>query len=135
MKERILYIAWAMLYAICAALGFYGEAEGFGKVLFVATAVIFFLPGIGLVVLGHREGDKKILRRVRIISASVLALTLIFLIANVAVAAITETTNKLLHVFLALVSAPMLCGQYWALSLFLWACLLFATFVNLPDKK
>lgn len=135
MKERVLYIAWAILYAICAALGFYGEAKGVGKVLFVATAVIFFLPGAALVVLGHRENNKKILRRVRRISLICLVLTFCFLIANVAVAAITETANKVLHVFLVLVSAPMLCGQYWALSLFLWACLLFATFVKLPKEK
>lgn len=134
MKERILYIAWAVMYAICAALGFYGEAEGFGKVLFVLTALIFFLPGIGLLVLGYREKNKGILRRVRIIAAVSLVLTLIFLVANVAVAA-AETTNKLLHVLLVLVSAPMLCGQYWAVSLFLWACLLFATFIKLPKEK
>ena len=134
MKERVLYIAWAVLYAICAALGFYGEAEGFGKVLFVLTALIFFLPGIGLLILGYREKNRKILRRVRIISAVSLALTLIFLIANVAVAA-AEATNRLLHVLLVLVSAPMLCGQYWVMSLFLWACLLFATFVKLPKEK
>lgn len=134
MKERVLYIAWAVLYAICAALGFYGEAEGFGKVLFVLTALIFFLPGIGLLILGYREKNRKILRRVRIISAVSLALTLIFLIANVAVAA-AEATNRVLHVLLVLVSAPMLCGQYWVMSLFLWACLLFATFVKLPKEK
>lgn len=134
MKERVLYIAWAVLYAICAALGFYGEAEGFGKVLFVLTALIFFLPGAGLLILGYREKNRKILRRVRIISAVSLALTLIFLIANVAVAA-AEATNRLLHVLLVLVSAPMLCGQYWVMSLFLWACLLFATFVKLPKEK
>ncbi len=134
MKERVLYIAWAVLYAICAALGFYGEAEGFGKVLFVLTALIFFLPGAGLLILGYREKNRKILRRVRIISAVSLALTLLFLIANVAVAA-AEATNRLLHVLLVLVSAPMLCGQYWVMSLFLWACLLFATFVKLPKEK
>lgn len=134
MKERVLYIAWAVLYAICVALGFYGEAEGFGKVLFVLTALIFFLPGAGLLILGYREKNRKILRRVRIISAVSLALTLIFLIANVAVAA-AEATNRLLHVLLVLVSAPMLCGQYWVMSLFLWACLLFATFVKLPKEK
>lgn len=134
MKERVLYIAWAVLYAICAALGFYGEAEGFGKVLFVLTALIFFLPGAGLLILGYREKNRKILRRVRIISAVSLALTLIFLIANVAVAA-AEATNRVLHVLLVLVSAPMLCGQYWVMSLFLWACLLFATFVKLPKEK
>ena len=63
-----------------------------------------------------------------------LVLTLCFLVANMAVAA-AETTNKLLHVLLALVSAPMLCGQYWAMSLFLWACLLFATFIKQPKEK
>ena len=135
MKERILYIAWAVLYAICAALGFYGEADGIGKVLFVATAVIFFLPGAALTVMGHRQNNRNILRRVRWISVISLVLTLGFLIANVAVAAAAETTNKVLHVCLVLVSAPMLCGQYWALSLFLWACLLFATFVKLPKAK
>ena len=129
MKERILYIAWAVLYAICAALGFYGEAEGFGKVLFVLTALIFFLPGIGLLILGYRGKRRKVLRRVRLISAVSLVLTLIFLVANVAVAA-AETTNKVLHVLLVLVSAPMLCGQYWVMSLFLWACLLFASFLK-----
>ena len=133
MKERILYIAWAILYAICAALGFYGEAEGFGKVLFVLTALIFFLPGIGLLVMGYRDKNRKILRRVRIVSVTSLGLTLIFLVANVAVAA--ETTNKLQHVLLVLVSAPMLCGQFWAMSLFLWACLLFATFIKQPKEK
>ena len=134
MKERVLYISWAVLYAICAALGFYGEATGFGKVLFVLTALIFFLPGIGLLILGYRDRNRKILHRVRIISVVSLVLTLCFLVANMAVAA-AETTNKLLHVLLALVSAPMLCGQYWAMSLFLWACLLFATFIKQPKEK
>ena len=134
MKERILYIVWAFLYAICAALGFYGQAEGFGKVLFVLTALIFFLPGIGLLILGYREKNKKILRRVRILSCVSLSLTLIFLIANVAVAAV-EATNNVLHVCLVLVSAPMLCGQYWAMSLFLWACLLFGTFAKRIKEK
>ena len=134
MKERVLYIAWVVLYAICAALGFYGEAAGFGKVLFVLTALIFFLPGIGLVVMGYREKNRKTLRRVRLISVVSLILTLTFLVANVAVAA-AETTSNVLHVLLVLVSAPMLCGQYWAMSLFLWACLLFATFVMLPKEK
>ena len=43
--------------------------------------------------------------------------------------------QNLLHILLIIVSTPMVCGQYWVLGLFGWACLLFATFVNLPDKK
>lgn len=130
MKEKVLYCAWAILYAICAALGFYGEAEGVGRVLLVLTALIFFLPGALLLVLGHREKNKRVLRRVRIVAIVSLVLTFGFLIANMAVAVGAETTNQLLHVLLVLVSAPMICGQYWSLSLFLWACLLFASFIK-----
>jgi hypothetical protein len=32
--------------------------------------------------------------------------------------------GNLLHILLIIVSAPMVCGQYWVLSLFLWACLM-----------
>lgn len=130
MKEKVLYYVWAVLYAICAALGFVPEAEGIGRVLLVLTALIFFLPGIGLVVLGLRQQDRKILRRVRIIAIISLSLTLCLLMANVAVAVGAETVNNFLHVLLVLVSAPMLCGQYWVMSLFLWACLLFASFMK-----
>ncbi len=133
MKEKALYCIWVILYAICAALGFYGDAEGVGRVLLVLTALIFFLPGIGLLVLGFREKNRKILRRVRIVSIVSLGLTLCLLIANVVVAAGAETTNNLLHVLLVLVSVPMLCGQYWVMSLFAWACLLFASFLK-PKK-
>lgn len=133
MKKRMLYIAWAVLYAICTALGFAGEVQGAGRVFMVLAAAIFFLPPAALVVLGIRDRDRKSLRTVRIISIVSLALTLIFFIANVAVAVVAQTTNGFLHVCLVLVSTPMLCGQYWALSLFLWASLLFASFLK-PKK-
>ena len=135
MKEKTLYFIWALLYAICAALGFYGETEGIGKVLFVLVALIFFLPGVGLLVLSYREKNKEILRRIRWISIVWLVLTFGLLIANVAVAVGTDKANNFLHILLTLCSAPMLCGQYYAMSLFLWACLLFATFIKLPKEK
>jgi hypothetical protein len=37
-----------------------------------------------------------------------------------------------LYVLLAMFTAPMICGQSWVLSLFLWACLLM---LSLPEKK
>lgn len=134
MKEKVLYCLWAFVYAVCTALGFLGEVQGVGRVFLVLAAVMFFLPPAMLVALGIREEKKKLLKTVRLIAIVSLVLTLIFFIANVAVAVGAEKTNALLHVCLAVVSTPMFCGQYWALSLFLWACLLFATFLK-PKKQ
>ena len=129
MKEKLLYCVWVILYAICAALGFMGEVFGVARVFLVILALSFFVPGFWLLVLGHQQKDKKILRRVRLIAIISLVLTLAFLIANVAVTA-TDSTSLVLHILLVLFSVPMICGQYWVMSLFLWACLLFASFLK-----
>ena len=134
MKEKALYCVWAILYALCAALGFLGETQGVGRVFLVLAAVIFFLPGAALVVIGLREKNKKVLRIVRITAIVSLCLTLIALVANMAAVNGSELLGNMLHVVLVLVSTPMICGQYWILSLFLWACLLFATFLK-PKKE
>ena len=39
------------------------------------------------------------------------------------------------YVLLAVVSAPMLCGQIWVISLFLWACLLMVSWSNWRKLK
>jgi len=130
MKEKILYALWACFYILCVGLGTVQEAEGFGKALLIATAVIFFLPGIMLLYHGHQTRDRKVLMRVRLISIASLSLTLIFIIANVLSVRASAAAGKALYELLQLVSAPMLCSQYWALSLFLWACLLMASFTK-----
>ena len=129
MKEKILYCVWIILYAICAALGFMGEVFGVVRVFLVILALAFFVPGFWLLVLGHQQKDRKILRRVRLVAIISLVLTLALLVANMSMAT-AESTNMFLHVLLVLLSAPMICGQYWVMSLFLWACLLFASFLK-----
>ncbi len=131
MKEKVLYCLWVILYAICAALGFMGEVFGIARVFLVMLAFAFFVPGAWLLILGHQQKNKKLLRRVRLVSAISLVLTLGLLVANVASVHASETLGKILHILLVLVSAPMLCGQYWIMSLFLWACLLFASFLKI----
>lgn len=134
MRKNMLFAAWAVLYVICTALGFAGQIDGIGKVFMILAAVIFFLPPAFLAYRGIREQDKKTLRLLRIVAIISLVLTLIFFLINVAVAVGAETVNTFWHVCLVLVSTPMLCGQYWVLSLFLWACLLFVTFLK-PKKQ
>ena len=51
-------------------------------------------------------------------------LTLLALVLNVLSAMGTVTMGNVLFAVLIVVSSPMVCSGYWALSLFLWACLL-----------
>lgn len=121
MKQKTLYLLWGLLYVICTGLGFVAHPEGAGRVLMILSAVIFFIPGFYLLL---KFGTKKNRRRIRILSVCSLSLTLLFLVANILSVAASKTVGLALHVLLSLVSTPMLCGQHWLLSLFLWACLL-----------
>ena len=54
-KEWILYAAWLCLYILCVGLGTVENVAGIGKVFFTLTALIFFIPGILLLLLGTKE--------------------------------------------------------------------------------
>ena len=128
-KKMILYAAWLCLYILCVGLGTVETVEGLGKVFFVLTALIFFLPGMLLLMIGKKENSRKTIVCVRVISICSLVLTVVFFCINVAIAA-SGQTSRLWHDILNLVSAPMFCAQYWVLSLFGWACLLWASFMK-----
>ena len=116
------------MYILCVGLGFVQNPAGIGKALLVITALLFFVPGFVLLHQGIRAKDRKALRRLRIVCLCSLGLTLVFLIANFCSVLFSPETGAALYELLVLVSAPMICGQYWLLSLFLWACLLMGSF-------
>lgn len=134
MKEKILYAAWGCLYILCVGLGTLDNPQGFGKVLLILTSVIFFIPPAVILYDGIKAGSRKCLRRVRIISLVSLSLTVVVLIANVMSVTASEKVGNFLYELLILVSAPMICSQYWVLSLFLWACLLMVSLKKLPKE-
>ena len=129
-KEWILYAAWLCLYILCVGLGSVEEAEGIAKVFFVLTALIFFIPGIILLVLGKKQQNKKMVLRVRFIAICSLVLTVAVFCATVLAVGSSAQIGSFLPDLLNLVSAPMFCSQYWILSLFGWACLLSASFMK-----
>ena len=131
LKEIIAYCVWLCLYILCVGLGTVEKVEGFGKVLFVLTSLIFFIPGITLLVMGFAEKNKKMILRVRIVAICSLVLTVAVFCCNVTAAAASSGWGSFLHDLLNLVSAPMFCAQYWILSVFLWACLLSASFTRI----
>lgn len=128
MDNGILLALWGGMYIICCVLGFVSPADSFSRVFMTVLSVLFFLPPGLMVWQAKKKSDRKTLRLVRRISLICLGLTTVTLVGNfLSVLASTELVGTLLHWLLALVSVPMLCSNAWILSLFGWACLLFAS--------
>lgn len=133
MKTKILFALWGCIYALCVGLGTVENPEGLGKVLLVLTSLIFFIPPGCILYEGIRDGKKKQVKAVRITAILSLSLTLVLLVANFLSVSASAQAGGLVYELLILVSAPMVCSQYWVMSLFLWACLLWTTFIK-PKK-
>ena len=134
MKNTSLCIIWGMLYALCALLGFLPASTGFMNVLTLICSLAFFIPGVILLCDALRQKNRKVLLGIRILSICSLVLTLAVLVANFLAVMAAEWVGDLLYTLLVLVSVPMVSSGYWVLSLFIWACLLMATFLK-PSKK
>lgn len=134
MKKKILFCVWLCFYAICAGLGHISEPTDTQTLALLAMALIFFIPGVILLVDALRARDEKTLLQLRWISILSLGLTLVLLVANVISALASETVGNVLYEILIFVSVPMVCSQQWLLSMFLWACLLFATLLGRKKK-
>lgn len=134
MKKSSLMAIWGIFYIICAGLGFIPEPEGAVRIFLTVISVLFFVPPAILLYDALIAGDRKALRRIRLLSALSLGLTLVLLIANFLTAFAADWLGGLLHVLLVLCSVPMLCSNYWVLSLFLWAALLVASMQRRKEK-
>ncbi len=135
MKKSLLFTAWGGFYIVCAGLGFIPEPAGGLRFLLSFLSLMFFLPGAALVWCAIREKDRKVLLLVRNFSALSLALTLALLALTFLTALSMPSVSTVLSYMLIIVSSPMMCSGYWALSLFLWACLLMASLKGLRNMK
>lgn len=125
MGKTILHTLWAAFYILCACLGFIQERSPSLQALLTCIALLFFLPPAVLLYQAGRKKDKKELTLLRNLSAASLGLTLLGLVLAIATA--PRATAEFFNLVLALVSAPMYCGNIWALSILLWACLFLAS--------
>ena len=124
MKKSTIFALWAGLFIICAGLGFIPEPSGAVKVLLTALSLVFFLPPAVLLYRAKSAGDTDTVLLVRNLSALSLTVTLAALMLNFLSAFWPEFWGNVLYGVLVVVSSPMVCSGYWALSLFGWACLL-----------
>lgn len=125
MKKSTLVTLWGVLYIICAGLGFIPEPSGAVKGAMLLLSLLFFVPPALLLYQAKKDSDRALRRLVRRVSLLSLGCTLAALIGSILSAlTVTNHMGDVMHIVLGLVSAPMYCSNYWALSLFLWAVLL-----------
>ena len=122
MKKSTLFVLWGMLYILCAGLGFIPEHHW----LLTVAGIAFFIPGGWLLYEAVQEEDRKTILLIRNISALSLSLTAVFLVLNILSVLWSEVLGNILYGILVIVSSPMVCCGGYAVSIFLWACLLIA---------
>lgn len=135
MKRICLFSAWGVLFVLCAVLGFVREPQGLDRILAIACAVLFFLPGALLLTDAAHTADARTAKLVLALSAGSLTVTLVLIVGNLMSVLWPESVGNVLHGLLAVLSTPMFCGQYWVLSLLLWACLLSGSVVVLRGLR
>ena len=124
MKIKLCYVLWGVLFMICAGLGFVPNPSVSGKTLMTLLSVAFFIPPAILLYRADKEKDTHTLHLIRNFAGLSLLLTAMLLVANFLTVLRSEWLGELVHGMLVVVSSPMVCSGYWALSLFGWACLL-----------
>ena len=134
MKKSSLMAVWGIFYIICVGLGFIPEPEGAVRIFLTVISVLFFVPPAILQYDAFSGRDRKTILLIRRLSALSLGVTLVLLIANFLAALTSEWLGTVLHVLLAICSAPMFCSNYWILSLFLWAVLLVSSMQKWKEK-
>ena len=134
MLKLCMYILWAIFYLICSIFGLLPE-WGIPTAVFVTLAVLFFLPPGVLLGQAVKNKDRRELLRLRVISALSLGMTLLLFLLNIAAVGASDDAGDVLFFLLNFVSVPMMCGQFYPLGMFLWACLLVASFPKIWIKK
>lgn len=120
MNKRTLLTIWSILFLLCAVLGFIPAPEGFLKALLVLLSLGFFVPPVLLV----WKGEPDSVKLVRGLSTASLAVTLAAIVLNIFSVHLSDTAGNVLYGILVIVSTPMVCSGFWALSLFCWAFLM-----------
>ncbi len=112
------------MFILCAMLGFIPAPEGLVKALCVLAAAVFFVPPGILLYQFSKTRDAAALKKMTVLAAVSLGATLMLLLGNLLVVTAPTWVGNMLYGALVIVSAPMVCSRFWAVSLFGWACLL-----------
>ena len=122
MKNKTLWILWGCLWGLTALLGFIPSPAGIGKAMLILLALGFFVPPVLLLY----RGDRKTAGILRTLSLVWLGITVVLLVLNLLSIRSTRIVGDMLYCLLVVLTAPMVCGQYWGIGLIGWAALLWS---------
>lgn len=131
-SNKPYYIAWGVLYALCAGLSFIPEPAGALKGFMTVLALGFFVPPAVILYRAVQARQQQTVALIGYLSLGSLVLTFVLLLLNFLSFGASQAAGSLIYWLLILVSVPMICSGAWILSLFLWACLLM---VSLKFRK
>ena len=135
MNRKVLFSLWGCLFILCAGFGFIPEPEGAVRTFLTVLSVFFYLPPALILLDSAKKQNTAAAKLIRNLAAMSLGLTAALLILNFLTVLGSERLGLILHYVLIIVSSPMICSGHWAMSLFLWACLLVASLRQLHAKK
>ena len=129
---KTLYIAWAVMFVLTAALGFaFPEVEnGWGRFGLGLVAVLFFLPPALVLARAKAAGHRFHVRLVGFLALGSLVLTLVLLALTMISFLWSDALANALYGALVIVSSPMICSNLYALSWFLWGTLIAGAFFS-----
>ena len=132
LSYKTLYIAWAVMFVLTAALGFaFPEVEnGWGRVGLALIAVLFFLPPGMVLDQAKAAGHRFHVRLVGFLALGSLLLTVVLLALTLISFIWSDALANALYAALVIVSSPMICSNLYAISLFLWGTLLAGAFFS-----
>lgn len=124
-RYQTLYIAWAVLYVLTAALGLlFPSVDGGTKVALQIVTGVFFVPPWAILTKAQKDGQTKHTKLVRNLAFAWLGATVVLMCANMLSAGMSEAVGNALHVLLSVICAPLVCSQFYVMPLFLWGTLL-----------
>lgn len=123
---KVLYLLWAVMFALTAALGFLfpSVSDPARRLPLQIAAAIFFLPPWAILTKARVSGEKKHVTIVRCLALASIVLTCALLCLNILSVGMSEEMGNLLHTILTIVSAPLVCSNFYVMPLFLWGTLL-----------
>ena len=124
MNMTVYYTLWAGMFALTAGLGLIPEPTGFTKFCLVVLSIGFFVPPACLLKAAEKRNERMHMQIVRNLAFTSLVLTIVLVICNFLSLRASILVGNVLYILLCIVTAPMVCSQYWVVSLFGWACLM-----------
>ncbi|MBR5021779.1 MAG: hypothetical protein IKY18_01050 [Oscillospiraceae bacterium] len=136
-KKTVVYVVWAVWYLICLFLSLGKPPVGWAKAPFVLVGLLFFVPPFYLLYISKK--DAKTIKLVRTISIVSIATFVVLYALNLMSVNWSVTAGRVLYYLMVVFCAPIMCGQFFAVSLYLWGCLLWACVLmlrklNRPDQ-